>query len=107
MYVPKEKGFTCTGIVHHNPVLFIHTHTVPFRRNSALMFFRDDRLFHGVDDTSAGIKYSNIDPDQEIRIGAPLTGSKVRPSLNQCLVGRSPLAIATKLASRASDANRS
>ena len=49
MYEPKQEGFTCKGIVHHNPENFIHTHTVPCKKNSALIFFRDDRLFHGVE----------------------------------------------------------
>lgn len=49
MYEPKQVGFTCRGIVHHDPRLFHLTQTVPFRPNSALMFFRDDRLFHGVE----------------------------------------------------------
>jgi hypothetical protein len=48
MYEPKQTGFTCKGVVHHNPENFIYTHTVPCKKNSALMFFRDDRLFHGV-----------------------------------------------------------
>ena len=49
MYEPKEKGFTCKGVVHHNPEKFIYTHTVPCKKNSVLIFFRDDRLFHGVE----------------------------------------------------------
>ena len=48
MYEPKEVGFTCKGVVHHNPENFHYTHTVPCKKNSALMFFRHDALFHGV-----------------------------------------------------------
>ena len=57
--------------------------------------------------TSGGIRYSNIEPDQEIRAPPCATGVMARPSRNQCRAGRSPLAIAKKLASRASDARRS
>ena len=49
MYQPKEKGFKCKGVVHHNPENFIYTHTVPCKKNSVLIFFRDDELFHGVE----------------------------------------------------------
>jgi hypothetical protein len=54
--------------------------------------------------TSVGIRYSNIDPDQDMRAESCSTGVSDRPSRNQCETGTSPLAIATKLASRASDA---
>ena len=57
--------------------------------------------------TSGGIRYSNIEPDQEIRAAPRATGVAVRPSRNQCRAGMSPLAIAKKLAKRASEANRS
>ncbi len=40
-------------------------------------------------------------------MGTPCTPVTVRPSRNQCSSGRSPLAMATKLARRASDASRS
>jgi hypothetical protein len=49
IYEPKQEGFTCDGRVHHNPELFNLTEIVPYRPNSALIFFRDDRLFHGVE----------------------------------------------------------
>lgn len=49
MYLPKQKGLTCEGVVHHNPENFIYINTVPCKRNSALIFFRDSRLFHGVE----------------------------------------------------------
>ncbi len=57
--------------------------------------------------TSEGIRYSNIDPDQEISAAPRPTGVTARPSRNQCRDGTSPLAIATKLARRASEASRS
>src|SRR5437773_3999094 len=57
--------------------------------------------------TSGGIRYSNIDPDQDTSTESSSTGVRARPSRNQCETGTSPLAIATKLASRASDARRS
>src|SRR3972149_1303465 len=57
--------------------------------------------------TSAGIRYSNIDPAQDTSTESCSTGVRARPSRNQCDTGTSPLAIATKLARRASDARRS
>ena len=57
--------------------------------------------------TSEGIRYSNIDPDHEISAAPFAIGVTARPSRNQCRAGTSPLAMAMKLASRASDASRS
>ncbi len=57
--------------------------------------------------TSAGIRYSNIEPDQEMSAAPRLTGVSARPSWNQCSTGTSPLAMAMKLARRASEASRS
>jgi hypothetical protein len=57
--------------------------------------------------TSSGIKYSNIVEPHERSVGTPPTLVTGRPSLNQWVSGTSPLAIATKLASRASEASRS
>ena len=55
--------------------------------------------------TNDGIRYSNIDPDQETSAAPPFTAVTVRPSLNQWRVRKSPFAIAKKLASRASEAS--
>lgn len=49
LYEPKETGFTCRGSAHHDPARFHVKGKVPFAQNSALIFFRDDRLFHGVE----------------------------------------------------------
>ena len=57
--------------------------------------------------TSDGIRYSNIEPDHEISAAPRPTGVTARPSRNQCRAGTSPLAMAKKLASRASEASRS
>jgi hypothetical protein len=43
--------------------------------------------------TSDGIKYSNIEPDQEISAAPLSTGVTARPSRNQCRAGMSPLAM--------------
>ena len=53
LYEPKIPGFTCNGIVHHDPNKFNRISVLPFQPNSALIFFRDDRLFHGVERLSA------------------------------------------------------
>lgn len=49
LYVPNKAGFKCRGLLHHNPKLFHPRITVPFRPNSALLFFRGNRTFHGVE----------------------------------------------------------
>ena len=55
------------------------------------------RLPGGERMTSAGIRYSNIEPDQETRADPSATGVIGRPRWNQCETGTSPLAIAMKL----------
>ena len=57
--------------------------------------------------TSGGIRYSNIEPDQDISAPLKPISTIGRPSRNQCSVGRSPLAMANRLVSRASEASRS
>ena len=57
--------------------------------------------------SSDGIRYSNIEPDQEASPGVPPTDRNGRPSAIQWRLGTSPLAIARKLVSRDSDASRS
>jgi hypothetical protein len=49
LYEPREAGFTCPGVRHHDPAGFTLTETMPFRPNSAFVFVRDDTLFHGVE----------------------------------------------------------
>jgi hypothetical protein len=49
MYLPRRKGLASDGTEHLNPALFDRVRTVPFRPNSALIFLRDDALFHGVE----------------------------------------------------------
>ena len=48
-----------------------------------------------------------MEPDHDTSAELRSTGVSKRPNLNQWRTGRSPLAIATKLARRASEANRS
>ena len=55
----------------------------------------------------AGIKYSNIVPLHDSSVRHPSTRPIGRPRCSQCSSGTSPLAIATKLARRASEARRS
>ena len=57
--------------------------------------------------TSSGIRYSNIEPLHDSSAGRPCDVVSWRPKLNQCSCGSLPWAIATKLASRASEASRS
>ena len=49
LYRPLEEGFTCRGIVHHDPKKFAVDEVMPFRPNSAFIFARSDVLFHGVE----------------------------------------------------------
>ena len=57
--------------------------------------------------TSSGMRYSNIDPLHDSSARSLPVGVSERPSLNQCSGGTCPVAIATKLVSRASDASKS
>jgi hypothetical protein len=57
--------------------------------------------------TISGIRYSNIDALHESSARELPTGVSDRPSLNQCSYESVPVAIAMKLASRASDARMS
>ena len=54
-----------------------------------------------------GMRYSNIEPDHDIKMESFPTGVSRRPSLNQWRIGTSPFAIAMKLRTRASDASKS
>lgn len=49
LYLPKQQGLTSDGTEHLNPALFDRIGMVPFRPNSALIFLRNDALFHGVE----------------------------------------------------------
>ena len=61
----------------------------------------------GSSSTSDGISISNIEPDQLFRPVTVPREKKGRPSAPQCEAGRSPLAMPTRLVSRASEASRS
>lgn len=65
------------------------------------------RLPGGARMTSVGIRYSNIEPDQEISAAPWATGVTAWPRRNQCRAGTSPFAMAQKLANRASEPRRS
>ena len=55
--------------------------------------------------TSSGIKYSNIDALHERSARELPVGVNERPSLNQCSCDTVPVAMAMKLARRASEAS--
>ena len=76
-------------------------------RATTSRYVLSSRLRAGARMTSAGIRYSNIEPDHEISAEPRPTGVSARPSRNQWSAETSPLAIARKLASRASEARRS
>ncbi|MEJ2613616.1 MAG: hypothetical protein P8Z35_01540 [Ignavibacteriaceae bacterium] len=64
-------------------------------------------MFSYVGITRRGIRYSNIEPLQERRIGSPPTVVSNRPKANQLSCGNCPCAMATKQLSLASEAKRS
>ena len=66
-----------------------------------------EQTFGGRAHHQRGMTYSNIEPDQEMSAAPLPTGVKVRPRRNQCEDSASPLAMATRLARRASEASRS
>lgn len=49
IYIPKDRSFRCAGGPHHKFEDFTRIHTVPFRPNSCLGFFKTDYSFHGVE----------------------------------------------------------
>ena len=53
------------------------------------------------------MRYSNIEPDQERSTACCPLAKKGRPSAVQCLTGTSPLAMASRLVLRDSEASRS
>ncbi len=65
------------------------------------------RLPVGARITSDGMRYSNIEPDQDISAAPWPTGATARPRRNHSRASTSPLAMAMNTASRASEASRS
>jgi len=61
----------------------------------------------GSSSTSDGIRYSNIEPDQDFSPTSVPQAKNGRPSAAQCATGTSPLAMASRLVSRDSLASRS
>ncbi|HEY0383573.1 MAG TPA: hypothetical protein VGC72_15390 [Candidatus Elarobacter sp.] len=53
LYVPRDPGFACNGSRHYDPAGFQHVATVPYRPNTAFIFARGDRTFHGVEPCTA------------------------------------------------------
>jgi len=49
VYIPKDRGFSSDGSVHHDRRDFDLVETVPFRMNSVVFFPRTERSFHGVE----------------------------------------------------------
>jgi hypothetical protein len=49
MYVPRERDFRCPGGPHHPHANFDRVWTQPFLPNSAFVFLKTDRSFHGVE----------------------------------------------------------
>ena len=64
-------------------------------------------VFSYVGITRSGMRYSNIEPLHERRIGSPPAAVSRRPRANQDSCGSCPCAIATNVHSLASDASRS
>ncbi len=49
IYVPEEKGFTCSGVRHHGADAFRKVYTAPYLPNSGFGFFKTENSFHGVE----------------------------------------------------------
>ncbi len=49
LYIPKERGFTCEGGPHYVFEPFDRVKTFEYKPNSALIFIKSDRSFHGVE----------------------------------------------------------
>lgn len=49
IYLPNHADFRCQGGPHYNHQDFMRVHTVPYVPNSALIFLKSDRSFHGVE----------------------------------------------------------
>jgi hypothetical protein len=67
LYEPKERGFTCRGVVHHDPAKFVKVGTIPFRPNSAFVFARSDVLFHGVERLTAADLHGSARPGFQVQ----------------------------------------
>ena len=76
-------------------------------RRTIARLVRSIMLSVGARMISVGMRYSNIEPDQDSKAAPPWTTVTACPSRNQCRGGKSPLAMAMKLARRASEASRS
>src|SRR6185312_2331537 len=76
-------------------------------RSTAALQLSSRRVFSYVGITRRGMRYSNIEPSHERRVGPDGELVSWRPRENQFSCGTSPCAIATKLANLASDASRS
>lgn len=70
LYEPHAKNFVCNGTVHHDPNLFSQTGIAPYRPNSAFIFLRDDRLFHGVERLTADDMMGSQRPNIQFNLWA-------------------------------------
>ena len=49
IYVPRQPGFRCDGLQHHETTDFDRVITLPYKPNTAFAFFKSGRSFHGVE----------------------------------------------------------
>src|SRR6202042_3849914 len=75
-------------------------------RNTTCSYVWYNMLSSGERITRAGIRYSNMEPDQEINAEPRPTGVSARPNRNQCDEGTSPLAMGMKLVGWASEPSK-
>jgi hypothetical protein len=69
LYAPPDPTFRCDGSRHYDPAEFRRVATVPYRPNSALIFARDDRSFHGVEPCTADALRGGLRPSFHLNIG--------------------------------------
>ena len=61
LYEPVQEGFACQGLTYHDFNLFREVSMVPFTPNSAFVFARSDRTFHGVRfETGGSSQFSRV-----------------------------------------------
>jgi hypothetical protein len=68
LYVPRDPAFVGDGSRHYDPATFRRVATVPYRPNTAFIFARGDRTFHGVEPCSAEALDGGLRPGFHLNI---------------------------------------
>jgi hypothetical protein len=68
LYVPRDPAFACDGSRHYDPAGFRRVATVPYRPNTAFVFARGDRTFHGVEPCTAQALAGSLRPGFHLNV---------------------------------------